>query len=162
RPLLEIEGLTKRFGGLSAADDITFTVKAGELISVIGPNGSGKTTLFNLITGLIRPDGGSIRLEGREIGRGPPPPIHPRGGGPHLSEHPPLQQPQRDGEPPGRRARAPRCRRARRDLPAAPRAPRGAARCPERPRGRRDLRQPADAAARPSRVRALLRQPPPH
>src|SRR5262249_18753960 len=68
RPLLDIEGLTKRFGGLSAADDIALTVRAGELISVIGPNGSGKTTLFNLITGLIRPEGGSIRLEGRDIG----------------------------------------------------------------------------------------------
>jgi len=72
RPLLEITALSKRFGGLSAAADITFTVKAGELISVIGPNGSGKTTLFNLITGLIRPDGGSIRLKGREIGGRPP------------------------------------------------------------------------------------------
>src|SRR5262249_52640014 len=79
--LLEIQGLTKRFGGLSAADDIALTVRAGELISVIGPNGSGKTTLFNLITGLIRPDGGSIRLEGQEIGgRRPPPHTSPRGG----------------------------------------------------------------------------------
>jgi len=68
RPLLEIAGLRKRFGGVAAADDITLTVHAGELVSVIGPNGSGKTTLFNLITGLIPPDGGSIRFEGREIG----------------------------------------------------------------------------------------------
>jgi branched-chain amino acid transport system permease protein len=68
RPLLEINGLRKRFGGVAAADDITLTVHAGELVSVIGPNGSGKTTLFNLITGLIPPDGGSIRFEGREIG----------------------------------------------------------------------------------------------
>ena len=68
RPLLEIDGLRKRFGGVAAADDITLTVHAGELVSVIGPNGSGKTTLFNLITGLIPPDGGSIRFEGREIG----------------------------------------------------------------------------------------------
>ena len=68
RPLLEIVGLRKRFGGVAAADDITLTVHAGELVSVIGPNGSGKTTLFNLITGLIPPDGGSIRFEGREIG----------------------------------------------------------------------------------------------
>ncbi|HWP74742.1 MAG TPA: ATP-binding cassette domain-containing protein, partial [Methylomirabilota bacterium] len=67
RPLLEIEGLRKSFGGVAAADDIALTVRAGELVSVIGPNGSGKTTLFNLITGLIAPDGGSIRLEGREI-----------------------------------------------------------------------------------------------
>ena len=68
RPLLEIVGLHKSFGGVAAADDVALTVHAGELISVIGPNGSGKTTLFNLVTGLIRPDAGSIRLEGREIG----------------------------------------------------------------------------------------------
>ena len=68
RPLLEIEGLRKSFGGVMAAHDITLTVRAGELVSVIGPNGSGKTTLFNLITGLIPPDTGSIRFEGREIG----------------------------------------------------------------------------------------------
>ena len=71
RPLLEIEGLRKSFGGVAAADDITLTVRAGELVSVIGPNGSGKTTLFNLITGLIAPDAGSIRLEGHEIGGRP-------------------------------------------------------------------------------------------
>src|SRR5947207_7479139 len=68
RPLLEIEGLRKSFGGVMAAHDITLTVRAGELVSVIGPNGSGKTTLFNLITGLIPPDRGSIRFERREIG----------------------------------------------------------------------------------------------
>jgi branched-chain amino acid transport system permease protein len=72
RPLLEIAGLRKSFGGLAAADDIALTVHAGELVSVIGPNGSGKTTLFNLITGIIAPDAGSIRLEGREIGGRPP------------------------------------------------------------------------------------------
>ena len=52
RPLLEIEGLTKRFGGVAAADNTSLEVRRGELVSVIGPNGSGKTTLFNLITGL--------------------------------------------------------------------------------------------------------------
>src|SRR5262249_1550170 len=67
RPLLEIEGLAKRFGGVWAADNISLAVRAGELVSVIGPNGSGKTTLFNLITGLVRPDRGSIRFEGREL-----------------------------------------------------------------------------------------------
>jgi branched-chain amino acid transport system permease protein len=66
-PLLEIEGLHRRFGGVAAADGITLTVHRGELVSVIGPNGSGKTTLFNLITGLIAPDRGSIRLDGQEI-----------------------------------------------------------------------------------------------
>jgi branched-chain amino acid transport system permease protein len=79
RPLLEIEGLTKRFGGVHAADGIGLTVRAGELISVIGPNGSGKTTLFNLVTGLVRPDRGSIRLEGQEIGGRPSHEIVARG-----------------------------------------------------------------------------------
>jgi ABC-type branched-subunit amino acid transport system ATPase component/ABC-type branched-subunit amino acid transport system permease subunit len=68
RALLEIESLSKQFGGVAAADRISLIVRAGELVSVIGPNGSGKTTLFNLITGLITRDSGSIRLEGREIG----------------------------------------------------------------------------------------------
>jgi len=68
RALLEIDSLSKQFGGVAAADRISLTVRAGELVSVIGPNGSGKTTLFNLITGLITRDSGSIRLEGREIG----------------------------------------------------------------------------------------------
>ena len=67
RPLLEIKGLTKRFGGVAAADNTTLAVHAGELVSVIGPNGSGKTTLFNLITGLTPRDAGVIRLEGQEI-----------------------------------------------------------------------------------------------
>jgi branched-chain amino acid transport system permease protein len=67
RPLLEVDGLTKRFGGVAAADGISFEVNTGELVSVIGPNGSGKTTLFNLITGLVQRDTGTIRLEGAEI-----------------------------------------------------------------------------------------------
>jgi branched-chain amino acid transport system permease protein len=67
RPLLEIEGLTKRFGGVAAADGINLTVQADELVSVIGPNGSGKTTLFNLITGLTPRDSGTIRLDGQVI-----------------------------------------------------------------------------------------------
>jgi branched-chain amino acid transport system permease protein len=79
RPLLEIEGLHKRFGGVAAADGITLTVHRGELVSVIGPNGSGKTTLFNLITGLIAPDRGSIRLDGQEIAGLPPHAIVSRG-----------------------------------------------------------------------------------
>ena len=93
---------------------------------MIGPNGSGKTTLFNLITGLIVPDGGSIRLEGREIGGLPSHEIVAAGHRAHLPEPPAVQQPERDGERAGRRARAARGGRARRDLPPA--AGRGARR----------------------------------
>jgi|RhiMetdeSRZDD1v2_1073273.scaffolds.fasta_scaffold43577_4 branched-chain amino acid transport system permease protein len=71
-PLLEITGLTKRFGGVAAADGIQLAVMPRELLSVIGPNGSGKTTLFNLITGLTAPDAGTVRLEGEEISGRPP------------------------------------------------------------------------------------------
>jgi branched-chain amino acid transport system permease protein len=71
-PFLEIAGLTKRFGGVAAADGIDLTVAPRELLSVIGPNGSGKTTLFNLITGLSVPDAGTVRLEGRVISGRPP------------------------------------------------------------------------------------------
>jgi len=65
--LLAIEGLTKRFGGVIASDDITLAVPAGELHAVIGPNGAGKTTLIGELTGEIAPDAGRIRFEGRDI-----------------------------------------------------------------------------------------------
>ena len=66
-PLLDIRHLTKAFGGLLAVDDVELAVDRGEIVSVIGPNGAGKTTFFNLITGLIRPDGGSVVLDGEDI-----------------------------------------------------------------------------------------------
>ncbi|MDB5828690.1 MAG: transporter ATP-binding protein [Variovorax sp.] len=65
--LLEITGLTRRFGGLTAVDAVDLQVGAGELVSVIGPNGAGKTTLFNLVTGLDRPDGGTVQFEGQDV-----------------------------------------------------------------------------------------------
>jgi branched-chain amino acid transport system ATP-binding protein len=65
--LLAIAGLTRRFGGLSAVQDMELRVAEGELVSVIGPNGAGKTTLFNLVSGQDRPDAGSIRLAGEEV-----------------------------------------------------------------------------------------------
>jgi branched-chain amino acid transport system ATP-binding protein len=71
-PLLEIEGLTRRFGGVTAVKDFGLTVSEGELVSIIGPNGAGKTTSFNLISGLDRPDAGTIFFERQSIGgRGP-------------------------------------------------------------------------------------------
>jgi branched-chain amino acid transport system ATP-binding protein len=65
--LLEVEHLRKSFGGLTATNDVSFHVDAGEIVSIIGPNGAGKSTVFNLITGVYRPDGGDIRYEGRSI-----------------------------------------------------------------------------------------------
>lgn len=67
-PLLDIAGLTRRFGGLVAADDVTFAVMPGEIAGLLGPNGSGKTTVLNLISGALRPHAGKIRLRGAEIG----------------------------------------------------------------------------------------------
>jgi branched-chain amino acid transport system permease protein len=71
-PLLNVKALVKRFGGLVAADRINLVVYPGEVVSVIGPNGSGKTTLFNMLTGLVRADGGSAVYHGTEITRLPP------------------------------------------------------------------------------------------
>lgn len=65
--LLEVHGLSRRFGGITAVDHIDLAIAEGEVVSVIGPNGAGKTTLFNLITGLDTPDGGTVMLGGRDI-----------------------------------------------------------------------------------------------
>jgi branched-chain amino acid transport system ATP-binding protein len=65
--MLELEGLSKSFGGLVSIDDLDLQVDENEIVSVIGPNGAGKTTLFNLITGVYRPDSGDIRFEGQSV-----------------------------------------------------------------------------------------------
>src|SRR5487761_2244311 len=64
---LVIRGLSKRFGGLRAVQEVSFTVKENSTVALIGPNGAGKTTRFNLITGFHRPDAGSVLAYGREI-----------------------------------------------------------------------------------------------
>jgi ABC-type branched-subunit amino acid transport system ATPase component len=66
-PRLDIDALTVRFGGLAAVDDVSFSVAPGTVHGLIGPNGAGKTTLFNLISGLVAPSGGAIRLDGERI-----------------------------------------------------------------------------------------------
>lgn len=71
-PLLEVENLTKRFGGLIAVNNVNLHVDEGELVGIIGPNGAGKTTLFNLITGYLKPDSGKIKLRGEDITGMPP------------------------------------------------------------------------------------------
>jgi branched-chain amino acid transport system ATP-binding protein len=65
--MLEVSNLTRRFGGLTAVNQLNFSVKPGELIGLIGPNGAGKTTLFNLLMGLIKPTAGEIMLQGQRI-----------------------------------------------------------------------------------------------
>ena len=66
-PILEIAGLRRAFGGLVAVNDLGFEVAQGEIMGLLGPNGSGKTTALNLMSGVLRPDTGSIRLMGKEI-----------------------------------------------------------------------------------------------
>lgn len=66
-PVLEVEGLTRAFGGLVAVNDLGFRIESGEIFGLLGPNGSGKTTAFNLMSGVLRPDAGVVRLAGRDI-----------------------------------------------------------------------------------------------
>jgi branched-chain amino acid transport system ATP-binding protein len=70
--VLELAGVSKSFGALRVVDDLDLAVARGELLGVIGPNGAGKTTLFNLVTGDLRADAGSIRFLGADIGAAPP------------------------------------------------------------------------------------------
>jgi branched-chain amino acid transport system ATP-binding protein len=65
--LLDVKGLTKRFGGLTANTDIAFDVNEGEIVGIIGPNGAGKSTLFDLVTGFQMPDAGRILFDGHDV-----------------------------------------------------------------------------------------------
>jgi branched-chain amino acid transport system ATP-binding protein len=66
-PLLDVRSVSKRFGGLQALSEVSFTVGEGEIVGIIGPNGAGKTTLFNVITGFYAPDAGQVRLRGEDV-----------------------------------------------------------------------------------------------
>jgi len=65
--MLEVERLRKSFGGLTATNDVSFSVNEGEIVSIIGPNGAGKSTIFNLITGVYQPDQGDVRFQGTSL-----------------------------------------------------------------------------------------------
>lgn len=64
-PRLDVDGLTVAFGGLTALDDVSFTVRDAEVVALIGPNGAGKTTVFNAVCSLVRPRAGTVRIDGR-------------------------------------------------------------------------------------------------
>src|SRR5712692_90605 len=70
--LFEARGITKRFLGVTAVDQVDLAVEPGELVSLIGPNGSGKTTLFNCVTGYLAADGGRVLFRGRDLTNAPP------------------------------------------------------------------------------------------
>jgi branched-chain amino acid transport system ATP-binding protein len=65
--MLKVEGISKSFGGLQAVKDVTFEIQKGEIVGLIGPNGAGKTTLFNLVSGFIRPDKGTVLFKGQNL-----------------------------------------------------------------------------------------------
>ena len=71
-PILEVQNVTKAFGGLLAVDDVSFTMHEGEILGLIGPNGAGKTTLFNVINGVYKPTKGTIHFRGEDITGLPP------------------------------------------------------------------------------------------
>ncbi len=70
--MLEVTNVSKQFGGLRAVDDVSLSVRQGEIVSIIGPNGAGKTTFFNLLTGQLEPTQGEVRFQGRLINALPP------------------------------------------------------------------------------------------
>ena len=67
QPLLQAQGITKRFGGVQALDQVSFGIETGEIYGLIGPNGAGKTTLFNVLTGIYPPDGGTFAFAGQAV-----------------------------------------------------------------------------------------------
>jgi branched-chain amino acid transport system ATP-binding protein len=68
-PLLVVDDVTLRFGGVTALDGVSFAIRRGEILGLIGPNGAGKTTCFNVMTGVYQPTSGEIRFDGRKLGR---------------------------------------------------------------------------------------------
>ena len=77
--ILDLDGLTKRFGGVRANDGVSFSVAEGEIVGLLGPNGAGKTTLFSCVSGYLRPDAGRVRFDGHDVTRRSPSELARRG-----------------------------------------------------------------------------------
>ena len=147
-PMLEVSKLTKRFGGLVAVKDLSFSIRPGEILGLIGPNGSGKSTAMKPIMGVERPSAGSIRLDGAEIAGLPAHKIARLGVGLVFQHSRPLQPAdgarEHQGRAAARQAHAARRRRARRRAGARhrrARRPRGGARPPAADAAFADLRR---------------------
>ena len=97
-PLLEVDHVTLRFGGVVALNEVTFTIHKGEILGLIGPNGAGKTTCFNAMTGVYQPDRGRDPVRGRADHRQEAAPDHPDGHRAHVPEHPAVPRDDRAGE----------------------------------------------------------------
>src|SRR5260370_41516932 len=90
--VLEVRGVTVRFGGLTALDDVSLTAAPRQVTGIIGPNGAGKTTLLNVLCGLVRADSGQIRFDGKELPRLRPPRLARPGIAPPLAGARPLDR----------------------------------------------------------------------
>ena len=100
---LELNQVSKRFGGLQAVDHVSFTVTEPQLIGMIGPNGAGKTTVTNLMSGMLKPSSGTIYLNGKRIEWSPALSRDTRGLGPHIPNHARARPHDRHGEHDGAR-----------------------------------------------------------
>ena len=139
---LSVAGVGKRFGGVTAVEDVSIDVPKGRIVSIIGPNGAGKTSLLNMISGFYRPDSGRITLDGRDITQQAPERDRGAGRSAHLPEHRPVRRPHRARQPHARPPRADALGRAAMRALLGP----GAARGDPPPRGLRGDHRLPEAA----------------